>query len=115
MGFNSKYTGQETENLLDIVKRGIAYPLREPDGSYIKPNHFYDFGEVENLQVSFDSEEEYVMNEYIFQFKSGDTPTTLSVPSNIIWANGIKPIPKSNATYQISVVNNLGTFLEFTE
>lgn len=80
----------------------------------IYPNKYYVWGEVSSLDITLlNYQDDSFAQEFLFQFTSGATPTTLSIDANIQWANGIEPIPKSNKTYQISIVNGLGTFLEF--
>jgi hypothetical protein len=42
---------------------------------------------------------------YSFEFKSGSSAPTLSLPSDIKWANGAIPTWEANTTYHISIVN----------
>ena len=80
----------------------------------ISPNKLYVWDAVDNLQIKLESpESQDIMNEYIFQFTSGEVPTILSLPQYIIWANDEVPEPESNYVYQVSIVNNFGTFLKF--
>ena len=44
---------------------------------------------------------------------SGNTPTTLSLPSDIKWVNDELPIIESNHIYQISILNGLGSIMKF--
>lgn len=55
---------------------------------------------------------ENVAKEYVFQFVSGSTATTLIMPPTL-WANGNVPVIKPRTVYQISVLNGLATVLEF--
>ena len=49
------------------------------------------------------------MNEYMFQFTSGSTPTTLSLPNSVIW---VQPLTvQAGKTYQVSIVNNLAAYI----
>jgi len=73
----------------------------------IKPNEFYVWDEVASLDLSFEAEISGVANEYTFQFTSGATPTSLTLPDTIQWVNGAPNI-EANKTYQISIVNNIG-------
>lgn len=52
-------------------------------------------------------------NEYLFQFTSGSTPTTLSLPDDIKWTNDSAPTISENMIYQISVLKGLASCLEF--
>ena len=79
----------------------------------IKPNTFYKFGEVTNLAISFAAEESGIENEYKFEFVSGTTPTTLSLPDSVKWSGGNAPTIEANKTYQVSIVNNLAVYAAF--
>lgn len=94
----------------------IAYPLINYDTTnttaVINSNTFYVWGIVSSLSLTFNSQTSGVCNEYIFQFTS-NADTTLSLPSTIKWAYNEPPIIEANKTYQISIINNLATFLVF--
>lgn len=120
MSYNSKYTGQEVENLLDQVASGntgggggsSSYPRIDymwTDGSEtISPNTFHVWGSVTGLSIEFGEEISGVANEYLFQFTCdlyGEPVITL--PDTIVWANG-EPTFDSGGTYQISVLNGIG-------
>ena len=77
----------------------------------LTPNTLHVWGEVRSLSLSLGSGNNDIASEYVFQFTSGSTPTTLTLPSNIKW-NKI-PIINPNCVYQISILNGLATFLEF--
>ena len=54
-----------------------------------------------------------IINEYFVEFITSSSGTTVSLPSNIIWANGETPTFDAGCTYQVSIVNNLGTYIKF--
>ena len=54
-----------------------------------------------------------ILNEYFVEFTTRDAGTTVSLPSSIKWANGVTPTFENGKTYQISIVNNLGTCVKF--
>ena len=83
------------------------------DSASIKPNKFYIWDEVTSLTITFEPEIPEVINEYMFQFTSSSTPTTLSLPSDIKWVNDELPIIESNYIYQISILNGLGSIMKF--
>lgn len=122
MGYNSKYKGQEVERLLDKVNdSGIgsaAYPLVEHGTSdttfTLTPNTFHVWDEMVTLDLSFGAETSGVANEYLFQFTSGATATTLTLPDDIKWANDTTPTITENKIYQISVLKGLASVLEFS-
>lgn len=123
MSFNSKYSGQQVENLLDQVANGntggtggssssgsSSYPLVNHGTSdttfTLTPNTFHVWNEVVELDLSLTGGVEGVANEYLFQFTSGETATSLTLPDTIKWV--AEPTIEPNKTYQLSIVNNIG-------
>lgn len=96
---------------------GGAYALVEHgtnDTTYIlTPNTFHVWGEVGNLTLTFGEEQSGVANEFLFQFESGETATTLTLPDDLIWANDDIPVIESNYTYQVSILKGLATLMKF--
>lgn len=73
----------------------------------INPNTFYKFGEVASLNITLASiTDNTIYNEYMFEFISGATATTLTLPDTIKWLE--TPTIESNKIYQCSIVNNIG-------
>lgn len=54
-----------------------------------------------------------ILNEYLIEFTTAITGTTVSFPSSIKWTNGEKPKFDPDSTYQVSIVNNLGVCIKF--
>lgn len=79
----------------------------------LKPNTFYKFGSCSKLTITFAAEESGIENEYKFEFVSGTTPTTLSLPDSVKWSGGNAPTIEANKTYQVSIVNNLAVYAAF--
>lgn len=73
----------------------------------LSPNTFHVWDVVESLDLTLGEEEEGIVNEYLFQFTSGETPTMLSLPDTIKWINDFPDI-EPNMTYQCSIINNIG-------
>lgn len=73
----------------------------------LTPNTFHIWDEVASLDLSFGAETSGVANEYLFQFTSGATATSLTVPDTVEWVDGT-PTIEANKTYQVSIVNNIG-------
>lgn len=72
----------------------------------ISPNIFYVWGTMSTLSITLATpSDSTIYNEYMFQFTSGTTATTLSLPSSVTWAT--EPLIESGKTYQVSIVNNL--------
>lgn len=73
----------------------------------IQPNKFYKFGEVTELNLTLaETTDTTQLNEYMFEFVSGSTATTLTLPDTIKWLE--TPTIEANKTYQCSIVNNIG-------
>ena len=76
----------------------------------IQPNKFYKFGEVSSLNITLAAiTDTSVLNEYMFEFTSGSTATTLTLPNTIKWLE--TPTIESNKIYQCSIVDNVGVLL----
>lgn len=78
----------------------------------LTPNTFHVWDEVASLDLSFAEETAGVANEYLFQFTSGATATTLTLP-DVKWASDTPPTIAENMIYQISVLKGLASVLEF--
>ena len=71
----------------------------------LTPNVFHKWGEVATLDLTLASETSGVLNEYMFQFTSGTTPTVLTLPETVNWIGD--SIIEASKTYQVSMVKNL--------
>jgi hypothetical protein len=79
----------------------------------IQPNVLNVWGEVANLTITLATPSDTsIVNEYMVQFASGATATTLVLPDTIQWLS--EPTINPNATYQLSIVNNLAVIGEFS-
>ena len=65
------------------------------------------------LDISLSSESDGILNEYLIEFTTSATGTTILLPNTIKWANGETPSFDVGTTYQISIVNNLGVCIKF--
>lgn len=75
----------------------------------LTPNVLHVWGEVTSLTLTLGTGENGVVNEYMFQFYSGNTPTTLTLPNSVIW---VQPLTtQAGKTYQVSIVNNLACYI----
>ena len=81
----------------------------------LTPNTFHIWDEVATLNLSFGAETSGVANEYLFQFTSGATATTLTLPDGLKWANDSAPMIIENTIYQVSVLKGLASVLEFSK
>lgn len=79
----------------------------------IKPNTYYSWGMVDELNISLENPIPGVINEYIFSFDSGINGTILNIQEDIKWANGSIPSTQPNRSYLVKIIDKLGTFTEF--
>lgn len=93
-----------------VISSGV-YPLvnhgTNSTNFMLTPNVFHVWGEVTSLTLNFQKGDQSITEEYIFQFTSGATATTLTLVGEKQWVNG-EPNIEPNKTYQISIVNNIG-------
>ncbi len=99
----------------------VAYPLESHTEATLEitPNVLHVWGEMAALTVTLGAEVEGRVNEYIFQFTSGATATTLTLPSTLTWAKDLEDVvdgvfvPAASATYQVSIVNGLAIYTKW--
>jgi hypothetical protein len=60
---------------------------------------------METLTLTLAAGEENKLSEYMFEFTSGTTPTTLTLPESVKWIGG--NTIEASKTYQVSIVNNI--------
>lgn len=77
----------------------------------IAPNVLNKWGEVTTLVIELDEPIEGVLNEYMIQFTSSASGTSLVLPSDIKWLSA--PTITENKVYQISIINKLAVIAEF--
>lgn len=77
----------------------------------LTPNTFHVWDEVATLDLSLGVETLGVANEYLFQFTSGSTPTTLTLPDDIKFSEDL--IIEASKIYQISILKGLGSVLSW--
>lgn len=76
----------------------------------INPNTFYKWGIVSSLSITMNVPSDgQAYNEYMFQFTSSSTPTTLSISESVKWQT--EPNIEANKTYQVSIVDNIGLII----
>lgn len=96
---------------------GNAYQLVNHGTSDITfaltPNTLHVWDNVDSLTLTLGDEIAGVANEYLFQFTSDATATTLTLPDTIKWANDEMPIIESNYVYQVSILKGFATFMKF--
>jgi archaellin len=79
----------------------------------IVPNKMYMFGPRTSLTITLATpSDNTIVNEYMFQFTSGNTATTLNVPSSVTWLKD--PDIQTGKKYEVSIENNLGIIGEWS-
>lgn len=97
-----------TNNTSEIVKSKIKVINKGTSDTTlsINPNILYVWGKVSALTLQLLPGEEDTYNNYMFQFESGDTPTTITINPAVEWAEPLNI--KANTKYQVSILNNIG-------
>lgn len=129
MSFNSKYSGQQVENLLDQVANGNAggggggittplYPIEyhtmDDDNVSLDAGKYHMWPmPIDSLTISLGRPSGAYCPHWIFRFTSGTNGTTLTLPDGIVWANGNEISISANKTYEISITEGLGVWVEF--
>lgn len=109
-GYTSTYTAAQIDAAIGAVsgkadKISIVSHGTSDTTFTLTPNVFHTWGTVSSLTLTLGTGTSY-MDEYMFQFTSGSTATTLSLPNTVEWINGT-PTIETNTTYQVSIVNNI--------
>lgn len=77
----------------------------------LTPNTFHVWEEVSALTLTLGSETAGVANEFLFQFTSGATATSLTLPDDIKWTEEL--VIEPNRIYQISILKGLASVLSW--
>ena len=72
----------------------------------LTPNVLHVWGTISSLTLTLGAANNATMDEFMFQFTSGSTATTLSLPEDINWV--VTPSINPNKVYQCSIINNVG-------
>ena len=75
----------------------------------LTPNVLHIWGTVTSLTLTLATPTDAtIVNEYMFQFTSGSTATTLSLPSSVVWDEDKGSLTvESGYIYQVSILNNV--------
>jgi len=112
------YRASRVEDRLDNVDSEIddlKIPLQSsmPSGGML-PNVVYNLGTLSSnttftLATPTDNT---VLNHWYWTFDIGSTVPTLTWPAGIVWAgDNLSPIIEANKHYEVSVINNIGTYI----
>lgn len=98
---------QLSEQLNDYVRKNDPQVIEQTETTVeIQPNVLNVWGTVASLTITLAEADPTKYNEYMIQFESGASPTTLTLPNTVSWLTDAAI--EANTTYQISIVNNLG-------
>ena len=104
------------DGVVDLGYLNKELIVTSSDSMSLSPNVYYrnTNASLSSLTITLnDVENSSIINEYFVEFTTSSSGTTISLPSSIKWFNGKTPTFDSGATYQISIVNDLGTCLKF--
>ena len=88
-------------NKITIVNYGTSSTT-----TTLSENIYYIWGEVASLTLTLGTPADASkLSEYMFEFQSGRTATSLSLPSTVTWVE--TPTIEANKTYQVSIVNDI--------
>lgn len=86
-----------TETINKIASVGVPIVEQTETEVSIEPNVLNRWGEVTSLTIDFAKGKEGVINEYMMEFISGDTATSLSFPKEVKFVE--EPIIDANMRY----------------
>ena len=105
-----------TNKVLTANKGDVGTPIETtlPASGFI-PNVFYNIGanvtgaQTFTLATPADSS---IVNHYYIAFNTGSTAPTITWPSGISWYGGNSPVIVANKHYEVSIINNIGVYME---
>lgn len=104
---DSKYATKQYVEDNEQITYGVVNHGTSDTSYAVTPNVFHVWDTVTSLTITLAAPtDSSIMNEYLFQFTSGSTATSLSTPSTVVWVS--EPSIEANKTYQVSIVNNMG-------
>lgn len=116
--YTSRYTGQQIDAAIGAVANKADKIAEVNHGTSdttfaLTPNVFHMWGTVSSLSLTLATPTDAtIVNEYMFQFDSGSTATTLSLPATIDWAESCGTLTvEANKTYQVSIVDDIGVWI----
>ena len=116
--YTSSYTGQQIDAAIGAVANKADKIAEVNHGTSdttfaLTPNVFHMWGTVSSLALTLATPTDAtIVNEYMFQFDSGSTATTLSLPATIDWAESCGTLTvEANKTYQVSIVDDIGVWI----
>ena len=90
-----------------------AVASSQPSGGFA-PNIFYNLGTITGT-VTFSlasATDNTIVNHYYWTFDTSSTAPTITWPSGVSWIGGSAPAISASKHYEISILNNIGTYME---
>lgn len=104
----TNYDDTEIKQKLETKANKILVENSDETTLEIEPNKYYQFGEVTELNITLkEPTDTTILNEYMFEFVSGETATTLTLPDTNIWGNDNELTVETNKRYEINIVDNV--------
>lgn len=105
-------TGNKTSDQL-----GLESPTPKatsmPAGGFL-PKVYYELGELTGT-VAFliaSPTNTSILNWWDWQFDTGATAPSVTWPTGLVWVGGSAPTVDANTRYEISIVNNMASFIK---
>lgn len=99
----STYNSEKVNFANKILTEDVTETTKE-----LQPNKYYIFGEVETLTLTLAAGEENKLSEYMFEFTSGTTPTTIAEIDGVEWKGDTI---EANKVYQASISRGIGILI----
>lgn len=106
--YNSEKSTFATKTELSTKADNITVENISENSKELQPNKYYIFGEVETLTLTLAAGEENMLSEYMFEFISGTTPTTITEIEGIEWKGDTI---EANKVYQASISRGIGILI----
>lgn len=112
------FTGKITSNNKEVATK---YPISTKTQTAttgtltltLNPNVYYKISNYTTLNLTLGTTDAAYMDEFMFEFTTGSSATTLTLPDAVKWMGGSAPTIAASKTYQVSIVNNLAIIAEF--
>lgn len=101
-----------TTTQLNTKADKIAVESVSESTKQLQPNKYYVFGEVATLTITLAAGESNKLAEYMFEFTSGTTPTTLTDIDGVEWKGDTI---EANKIYQASISRGIGILIGRTK
>lgn len=113
----------ETQSLTEAQKaqarKNIEACARRPIiktwPTYFEPNIYYKlYIQDDNVNISLLQSSQEFLDEFFIEISTGQSSVSITWPNSIKWADAPLNILDADCTYQISIIDNLATYLKFS-